>query len=297
MEYLESNYEKWRDEGVLVLKNFFSSDELVKIQADFKRLYGETPNSLSHYNGNHPGSDSDRREQFEFIDTLPFEASVELNLFSLHPKLIRLSEGLLGSDDVRLYQSHTWAKFSGRANYNQVLHCDFNNHTLTVPSTEVRSGSVNYLLYLSDVTEEDGPFCYVSKKDSNKILGHRCLAVNKTNYGALVEKEKTVVAPAGTVIAYTLDTFHRGTDLIGSNSYRYSMSISYKSNGNDSIGFHVWQVTPARNWSPIINNASPSQLSCLGIPKPGSRFWNKTTIKQTKERWPQWKSDPYIESI
>ena len=95
-----------------------------------------------------------------------------------------------------------------------------------------------------------------------------------------------VVAPAGTVIAYTLDTFHRGTDLIESDSYRYSMSISYKSNENNSIGFHVWQVTPARNWSLIMNNASPAQLSCLGIPKPGSRFWNETTIKQTKERWP-----------
>ena len=297
MKYPESNYEEWRDEGVLVLKKFFSSDELVKIQDDFRNLYGESPTSLSHYHGNHPGSDSDRSKQFEFIHTLPFNASVELNLLSLHPKLISLSEELLGSDNVVLYQSHTWAKFSGRANYNQALHCDFNNHTLTVPSTEARSGSVNYLIYLSDVTEGDGPFCYVSKKDSNEILGHRCLAVDKTNYSALIQKEKMVVAPAGTVIAYTLDTFHRGTDLIESDSYRYSMSISYKSNENNSIGFHVWQVTPARNWSLIMNNASPSQLSCLGIPKPGSRFWNATTIKQTKERWPQWKSDPYIESI
>jgi hypothetical protein len=57
MEYLESNYEKWRDEGVLVLKNFFSSDELVKIQDDFRNLYGESPTSLSHYPGNHPGSE------------------------------------------------------------------------------------------------------------------------------------------------------------------------------------------------------------------------------------------------
>ena len=298
MRYIELNQEaKWISEGVLVLESYFAPSEIVKIQDDFNKLYGDSADSLSCYNGDHPGSDSKRNKQFEFIDTLPFDASVELNLFSLHPKLISLSKGLLGTDTVLLYQSHTWAKFSGRADYNQGLHCDFNNHTLTVPSTEGRGGSVNYLIYLSDVTEKDGPFRYVSKRDSNEILGHRCLAAQPKNYAALLEKEKSVVAPAGTVIAYTLDTFHRGTNLTGANSYRYSMSISYKSNGNDSVGFHVWQVTPSRNWSSILYNANPSQLSCLGIPKPGSQFWNEITIAQTKQRWPQWKSDPYSDCL
>ena len=75
------------------------------------------------------------------------------------------------------------------------------------------------------------------------------------------------------------------------------MSVSYTLAIANSIGFHVWQVSPKRDCSQIMNNGSPDQLSCLGIPLPGSSFWNEITIKQTEARWPGWNATPYKESI
>jgi len=289
---------RWIDEGVVVIEDLFDVSEIKKVQIDFEKMYGDASQSEDRYEANHTGSESELyKNQFEFIDTLPFQASVDMNLLSLHPKLIDLSRKLLNSADIQLYQSHTWAKFGERADYNQYLHCDFNNHTLTVPPIGINAEAVNYLIYLSDVGEENGPFRYVNKKDSNKVLGDRCLNVDKKKYFKLEEKEKPVYGKAGTVIAYSLDTFHRGTNLTKKKGHRYSMSVSYKLARTNSIGFHVWQVSPKRDWSQIINNGSPDQLGCLGIPLPGSSFWNEITIKQTEARWPGWNAKPYKERI
>ena len=183
---------RWIDEGVIVIEDIFDISEIKKIQIDFEKMYGDASQSKERYKTNHTGSESEvYKNQFEFIDTLPFQASLEMNLLSLHPELIDLSRKLLDSVDVHLYQSHTWAKFGNRTDYNQYLHCDFNNHTLTVPTIGINAEAVNYLIYLSDVDEKNGPFCYVSKKDSNKVLGDRCLNVDKKKICRARRKRET----------------------------------------------------------------------------------------------------------
>ena len=63
--------------------------------------------------------------QFKNINSLPYNASSAINLISLHPQLIAFAKALLGVPDVHLYQSHTWAKYTGEADYDQKFHCDF----------------------------------------------------------------------------------------------------------------------------------------------------------------------------
>lgn len=99
---------KWVDEGIVVVEDVFHISEIKKIQIDFEEMYGGVSQSKERYKANHTGSKSEvLGNQFEFIDTLPFQASAEMNLLSLHPRLIDLSRKLLDSVDVHLYQSHT----------------------------------------------------------------------------------------------------------------------------------------------------------------------------------------------
>ena len=287
-EYIDS----WKQNGVIVIENFFDQNEMQTIRGDYERLYGDkgqlTPNL------------TDFSKQFDIIDVLPYAGSVNLNLISLHPALIAAAKSLLEVESVHLYQSHTWAKFTGSSNYEQKFHCDFGNHTLTVPSTELASSTVNFLIYVSDVTAEHGPFEYVPKSVSDKILGERALLIpqfDNERYEQLQAAAKSVLAPSGSLIIYGLDVFHRGTNLTGAHAARFSMTVSYKRSGNDGINFHSWQHTRTRDWSLIIEHASPEQLSCLGIPLPGSKFWNDTTLAQTCERWPKWDATPYELSI
>ena len=99
---------RWIDEGVIVIEDLFDVSEIKKVQIDFEKMYGDASQSKDRYQANHTGSESEAyKNQFEFIDTLPFQASVDMNLLSLHPKLIDLSRKLLNSADIQLYQSHT----------------------------------------------------------------------------------------------------------------------------------------------------------------------------------------------
>ena len=91
------------------------------------------------------------------IENIPFECSPALNLLCVHPELIALARAALNTQDIQLYQSQAWAKYTGEADFDQPFHCDYGNHTLTVPSEDEHLNSITFLIYFSDVT---GHFIY-----------------------------------------------------------------------------------------------------------------------------------------
>lgn len=285
---------EWRETGFVRIERFFRPDEIAPIVTDYERLYGarraeqvpEEPELKGRFN----------ELQFRNIDTLPYSASAATNLISLHPALIDFARALLGVDKVHLYQSHTWAKFTGGANYEQPHHCDFGNHTLTVPSDNVAERTVDFVMYFTDVTDAHGALHYVTKQDAEAVLGRNTVnAAREALQAGLKAREKSAAGPAATLLAHGIDTFHRGTNLTAENGHRYTMTAGYKAAGNDAIGFHVWQVSEGRNWAPILANATPAQLECLGIPLPGHPFWNRRTLKLTQARWPDWDMRTYFD--
>jgi len=194
---------------------------------------------------------------------------------------------------VHLYQSHTWAKYTGEADYDQAFHCDFGNHTLTVPSDDVALRTVDFIFYLTDVTDAHGALHYVTKTDSDRLLGKGSVFAREDQQHALKEVERSAAGPAGSLLAHSIDTFHRGTNLTEINGHRFTMTVGYKASGNEMIGFHVWQSAADRPWPILLNNATPSQLQCIGIPLPGDPFWTERTLRLTELRWPDWDMSLY----
>ncbi len=298
--FSNADVEAWRDDGFVLIENFFSADEIAPICVDYEQLYGKVASKgdgtalVDKEDGSFGASTP---EQFKNIDMLPYAAGPATNLLSLHPQLIAFARALLGVDDVHLYQSHTWAKFTGEADYDQLFHCDFGNHTLTVPSDVPAMRTVDFIVYFTDVTDAHGALHYVPKSQSNKILRDGAIAApTMAQQHELKAVERSAAAPAGALLAHSIDTFHRGTNLTLENGYRYTMTVGYKAQGNDQIGFHVWQQAAGRDWSKIFDHASPEQLACLGIPKPGDSFWTLRTLKLTHARWPNWQAAPYYEA-
>ena len=280
--YQQQQIEAWHEDGAVVVPNFFTPDEIAPIYDDYARLYGfegaGNGNPLAIDTGQPAGAFHPK--QFKNLDTLPYDGSVEMNLISLHPALIQLASELLGGQPVQLYQSHTWAKYTGEADYDQPFHCDYGNHTLTVPGEDVAQRTVNFVIYLSDVTDALGAMHYVKKSDSDAILGSRAIAAPTEYQVALKARQHSAAAPAGSIIAYGIDTFHRGTNMTEPNGLRYTMTVSFKRAGNANIGFHVWQHALERPWHLLMNHATPTQLECLGIPAPGHAFWTDLTLRQ-----------------
>jgi len=299
-KFSQRDIEQWRTDGFAIMPDFFSETEIKPIRADYDRIYGEQLASLIDHNKLESGDKNPLGEfnegQFRNIDNFPYEGSTEMMMLSLDPALIDFSKAALGVEKVQLYQSHTWAKYTGLADYDQPFHCDFGNHTLTIPSDNPAERAVDIVVYFTDVTEGHGALHYVTKPDSDKLLRPGAIAApEEAQQLALRTREKSAICSAGTVVAHGIDTFHRGTNLTIPNGYRYSMTIGYKATGNNNVSYHVWQSSAGRNWTSVFKLATPEQLECIGIPLPGNPYWTERTLKLTQARWPDWNMTDYYE--
>lgn len=299
MRFTQEHVDQWREDGFCIIENFFTEEEYGPVLADYEEIYKEVAQPSEKSTVKILQEDDDvminRMTQFKNIHNLPYNGSVEMNLISLHPEMIALARALLGTLDVHCYQSHTWAKFTGQADYEQDFHCDFGNHTLTVPSDDPAGRTVDFIFYLTDVTQAHGALRYVTKTDVKKALGRPALAApTEEEQKKLRKYERAAEVPAGSLLAHSIDTMHRGANLTAPNGRRFSMTVGYKAAGNDNIGFHVWQTGANKPWDLIMNNATPEQLEVLGIPKPGNPYWSMRTLKLTQSRWPDWDMSEYF---
>ena len=98
---------------------------------------------------------------------------------------------------------------------------------------------------------------------------------------------------SGTLLAYGIDVFHRGTNLTEPGGYRYAMTSCFKKAGNDSIGYTSWPWHFTKPWQNIFEHATPDQLSCFGVPMPGDPFWTEETLSLAQLRYPNWNMSEY----
>jgi hypothetical protein len=219
-------------------------------------------------------------------------------LIGVHPALIEFAKQALETDDVRVYQCQSWAKFTGDADYDQPFHTDFSNHTLTVPSEDAAKNSITILCYFSDVTNAHGPMHYVPRPDAEKVAGPEASLSRDPEEQAklqagLVPYAKSSASPAGTAIPYTIDIYHRGTNLTAPKGHRYALMTCFRKAHDDAIQFTAWAFHHTKPWQNIFENATTEQLACFGVPRPGDPFWTETTLARAQKRYPNWDLTPY----
>ena len=143
--------ELWREEGAVVIPEFFESKEIDAVVKDFQVIFPDRQAASLPIDNKEKGDvGKTTLEQFKNFENIPFDCSSSLNLISVHPDLIEFARQALKTKDVRLYQAQAWAKFTGEADFDQAFHCDFGNHTLTVPSRDECLNSITFIIYFSD---------------------------------------------------------------------------------------------------------------------------------------------------
>ena len=125
-----------------------------------------------------------------------------------------------------------WAKYAGATDYEQAHHRDYGNHTLVVPRADGHARQLTTFTMLSDVTEDDAPTRIVP-------LGHTThlpLVLDVADrgrgdrftilpMGELFDVEVPVVGPAGTVLLYRTDVFHRASGFAAAGRSRFSLLL------------------------------------------------------------------------
>ena len=274
----------WRRDGFVLLPGYLDGPELQAAQRDLPAVY---PTAEEYHAAPQEGRNrAYTGDEFGGISVFPFP-TVALCDLVVHDKIIVLAEAVFETADIRIYASELWAKYSGAASYEQEHHRDYLNHTPLVPaSDDLRWRGLEMFIWLSDVPEDHGPTHVVPLPATAGVpaLPHGYLRADRPDFYA---SEKSAAGPVGTVVAYSTDTFHRGTAITAPRSARFSAHVSYKHADNQWTGRHAWGDHSFHpDWNPFVAQATTRQLLLFGFPPPGHPYWTPQTLRDLAVRYP-----------
>ena len=277
-------------QGFVVVEDFLTDTELGEAQAGF---HDDFP-TLEQLENDVPRHGQLREGQFAGKRDGPFQ-SLAINRIAHHEQLLDAAERFCGTSQIDLYKAELWAKYGGRVDYEQALHRDYGNHSIVVPREDRRWPQMTTFVLLSDVTEADGPTVVVPRQFSGHVPLHVLWDLDDSY--DLRRHEVPVLGPAGSLLIYTTDVFHRGSS-IESGRYRNSVLFDYMEAGPRWQGRKRWADTADRftQWNAILGDATPRQREIYGFPPVGHPYWNEQTVRDVSVRWPAIDISPYRDS-
>jgi ectoine hydroxylase-related dioxygenase (phytanoyl-CoA dioxygenase family) len=221
----------------------------------------------------------------------PF-AGDTLNNICTHPELIALAEKITGTNEIALSHSQIVGKYAGARDYDQSLHCDYRNNTLAYPKDDPSIFDIPMILYYSEVTEDLGPTYVVSQKHAP--LPPDPPVLEREDFAEAYEREVPVVVPAGSILIYSMRTYHRGSAMRATEGCRFSHHMGLRTAAHRWLGQSAFQN---KGGSPEMNQflerATPRQRELVGFPPPGHTYWDEETLAGVARRYPDMDMSPY----
>src|SRR5271166_5042406 len=193
MRVPDASLDEVRAQGYTLLEGFLAGDELEAAQAALWRHF-PTPDDYFADPAQHAGYAA---SQFAGVEEFPYR-SWDLNRLAFHPDLVDAAERYLDTTELHLYKVELWAKYAGAVDYTQPLHRDYGSHSLVVPRVDGRYQQITTFIFLSDVTEDDGPTRIVPFERGEDVP----FTPLYLDVGAMAEAEVSAVGPAGTLLMY-----------------------------------------------------------------------------------------------
>lgn len=299
----------WREDGWVLLDGLVGTDEIDATTVDLREAFptaeqyhadpaGETEKWLGRpppvrdsyvWPPRGPGF---RPEQHQWHGEFPFPGSGALNRLCVHPAIVDFVERALQTNDLRLYQAHVSAKYTGVTNYEQPMHTD-RNHSFLPPRAEPPWLHVEAFLYLSDVHGGTAPTHLVSLRESAGRPPTVPLVMPDSD-PELYAAERPATGVRGSLLAYRPDVFHRAVDLTAPGGARFLLNVSFKAAGQDWIGYHAIQSrATSPRWVAFVEASTWSELALFGFPPPGHPIWDTALIEATARRYPNLDVTPW----
>ena len=288
MRVPDATLDEVRRHGYSLLEGFLEPDELAAAQdALWKHFprpedYFDDPARFDRFAGS----------QFAGVEEFPYR-SWDLNRLAVHPDLVDAAERFLETTELHLYKVELWAKYAGAVDYDQPLHRDYGSHSLVVPRPEPRYQQLTTFVYLSDVTEEDGPTCIVPYENGKDVPWTPLYLP----FGELAEAEVRCTGPAGSLLVYRTDILHRGSDFGGPGRSRFSLLADYQVRGTTWGGKMAWPKQSPERWAKFIPQCSVRERDLFGFPRPGDPYWDEGTLAGVAARYPGLDLEPYRECL
>ncbi len=313
----DAEVDEWRQRGWVVLEGLVGPDEIDAAAHDLHQLfptaeeYHADPEGVTRkWRGDRPDPTEEwvwpdegpgfRGEQHRWMATFPFTGSGTLNRLCVHPSVVDFAERALGTADLRLYETHATASYSGLTNYEQPMHTD-RNHSWLPAGHEAPWWNLQMFLYLSDVTDAHNPTRVVSVSDSAHVEATRPVVMPERE-PALYAAEHRATGVRGSLLAYRSDVFHRGAPFGAAvderGTARFIVALAFKRAGQDWIGYDQAQSrSTGPDWTAFAERCSPRQLELFGFPPPGHPIWDEALLRATAARYPAMDLGPWWAEI
>ena len=273
-----------REHGFVLVENFLAFDEL---EAARRALWLHFPKPDEYFAD--PASHAKyAASQFAGVEEFPYR-SWDLNHLAFHPDLVDAAERYLGTTELHLYKVELWAKYAGAIDYDQPLHRDYGSHSLVVPRVDGRYQQMTTFVFLSDVTEEDGPTRIVPSERGDEVPFTPLYFAP----GPLADAEVPAVGLAGSLLVYRTDILHRGSNFTSAGRSRFSLLADYQTRGTTWGGKMAWPKQSPERWAKLLPACSVRERDLFGFPRPGDDYWNEQTLRDVAVRYPGMDMTPY----
>ncbi len=285
MRVSDTKLDEVRERGFAIVEGFVAGETLRAAQEALWEIYPEP----TAYFANPELHARYSRSQFAGLRHFAYP-SWALNRLAVLPDLVDAAERLCRTSDLHLYKVELWGKYAGAIDYDQSHHRDYGNHSLVVPKVAGSHVQMTTFILLSDVTEADGPTKIVPRELSRE----RPLVPRELPMGELFDKEVSITAPAGSLLIYSTDVLHRGSNFIQPGRSRFAMLIDFQPRGWAWTGKMAWpnhSLSP--DWVDAMVRMTPRQRSLFGFPAPGDEYWDTQTRRDVSLRYPGMDMTPY----
>jgi hypothetical protein len=277
-----------RERGFAVVEGFLSPDELQAAQ-DALWLHFPTPDAYFADPARYPEYAA---SQFGGVLEFPYR-SWDVNRLAFHPDLVDAAERYLRTTELHLYKVELWAKYAGAVDYDQPLHRDYGSHSLVVPRRDGRYQQLTTFVFLSDVTDVDGPTRIVPD-EVGRDVPYTPLYFAPGDLGA---SEVAATGPAGSLLVYRSDILHRGSDFTATGRARFSLLADYQARGTTWAGKMSWPKQSPERWAKLIPRCTVRERDLFGFPRPGDDYWNDQTLTDVAARYPGMEMTPYRDGV
>ena len=276
------------ERGFVLVPDFLEPDELSSAQEGMWRHYPKPEDYFAN-----PGKYPSFEKPMGGIRNFPW-LSLALNCIVLHPALIAVAERILGSADIQLCKAELLAKYAGAAVYAQGFHRDYGNHTLAVPRKDGCWKELTTIIYLSDITQATAATTFIPRTHTDHIeLGHTALPDQPPP-----DLEERAVGPAGSLVLYFYDVFHRAVQFEESGASRFIIFADFRQTDMTWAGKHAFPIAGNRpEMNELVEQINARQRTVLGFPPPGHAYWNGQTIADTQVRYRNMVMAPYMAAI
>lgn len=283
------------EHGYLVVPRFLSTSDIDAGLADFYLNFPSNDDVVAN-----PAKYGDQRGYLKF----PYP-SESIMLLVTQPEVASFLERAIGTADLEIEFLDLSAKYGAlNPGEDQFLHIDGSGEaTFAYPRTDGIFRQIMIFFYLTDVLSDDlAPTYVVSQtqtRDEFLFPGWRKSVEDPEIY----TYEKPILAPAGSIAAIDMSTFHRGSRMTAAAGYRFVVMAAFHAGACrwmqkfNTVTTGSWEEIDQPSLKVFMERATPRQRQFLGFPAPGHEYWNERTIAGVAARYPGMDMTPYREAL